>query len=127
MVQLRYEEPPEFLVLSQLTTAASTPQIFTVTQNILRFFPIPDAVYVLQAVERSFTGSIADVPAEAVGTVIVETLYRMASDRGVLTPFLAEERRELTSALVNNAARQKQAAAKGRAERDQSRYWNSSR
>lgn len=128
LVSLRYEDPPEFLTRSQLTaTTSGPPQFYTVTGHTLYLFPIPDAVYKVQAVTRSTQDGIEDVPGEAVACVSVETLWRMAADRGIASAVLSQERMDLTSALVNDAARLKWAAAKHRAERDVGKYWFSSR
>lgn len=107
VVNLQYYDPARFALLST-TTSTGMPFAFTLTQDGLSFFPIPDAVYTIWALQRTSQEGATAVPDQYVEAVKVETLYRMAADRGRLQTPLVDERHELLRTLVNNESRFRQ-------------------
>lgn len=102
---LEYYDPARFNLYR--TTNTGKPSWFTVAQNLIYFQPIPDAVYLIEAIERPVqTG--ADIPDVYAAAVEIETLWRMASDQGKATPLLGAEHVEIVRTLVNNESRFRQ-------------------
>lgn len=102
---LVYYEPVRFNLIR--STTESKPAWFTVIGNLMYFGPIPDAIYIIEAVERAVQDG-EEIPESYVATVEAETLWRMASDQGKATQFLADERLQLTRSMVNNESRARQ-------------------
>ena len=101
---LEYYDPARFNLLRSTTTGK--PARFTLLQNFMYLQPIPDAVYIIEALERPVQDgdSVPDPYAQAVQ---IETLWRMASDLGKATTLLADERTQVLRTLVNGEARQR--------------------
>lgn len=103
---LYYYDPARYNLLR--TSGAGKPQWFTLMADLIYLQPVPDAVYVIEAIMRPTRDSESDIP-EAYGmAVAIETLWRMASDAGKATPVLQDERTETLRTLVNNEHRQRQ-------------------
>ena len=102
---LEYYDPARFNLLRSTTTGK--PARFTLLQNFMYLQPIPDAVYIVEALERPIQDgdSVPDPYAQAIQ---IETLWRMASDLGKATTLLADERMQVLRTLVNGEARQRQ-------------------
>ena len=102
---LDYYDPARFN-LSRSTTTGK-PARFTFIQNFMYLQPIPDAVYIIEALARLVQDSDS-VPDPYVRAIQIETLWRMASDLGKATTLLADERTQVLRTLVNGEARQRQ-------------------
>ena len=102
---LEYYEPVRFNLIR--STTESKPAWFTVIGNLMYFGPIPDAIYIIEAVERAVQDG-EEIPEPYVAAVETETLWRMAADQGKATQVLADERLQLTRSMVNNEARTRQ-------------------
>ena len=100
---LQYYEPARFTLLYSTTTGK--PARFTFAQNLMYLQPIPDGVYIIQALDRAAS---TDVPDHYVSAVQIETLWRMASDQEKATALMADERMHVLRTLVNGEARQRQ-------------------
>jgi hypothetical protein len=105
---LTYYDPARFNLIARQTSSTGKPVAFTIANNLIYFFPIPDRAYVIHALQRPTQEGATSVPDQYVEAVKVETLYRMAADRGRLSPVLQNERTELLMTLVNNESRQRQ-------------------
>jgi hypothetical protein len=105
---LQYYDPARFNLISQQSSSSGKPIAFTIARNLIYFFPVPDRVYTIQALQRHSQEGALSVPDQYVEAIKIETLYRMAADRGKLSPVLQEERIELLRALVNGESRQRQ-------------------
>lgn len=110
IANLLYYEPERFNLLWTDTTGK--PAWFTVAGNLMYFQPIPDNVYVIEAIEKVRQ---EDVPEPYVESVEVQTLWRMASDQAATNEraakalvTLAPERTEVLRTVVNGEARQRQ-------------------
>lgn len=104
---LTYYDPARFNLIFSVSNTGK-PVAFTIVNNLLYFFPVPDAEYVIQALQRESQEGATEVPDVYVEAVKIETLYRMAADRGNLAPPLVEERAELLRTLVNGESRTRQ-------------------
>jgi len=102
---LEYFDPPRFNLFR--TTTQNKPAWFTLMEGLLYLQPIPDATYLIEAIERPIQDG-ADIPEPYVAAVEIETLWRMASDLGKATVLLDRERLELLRTLVNGEARMQQ-------------------
>lgn len=102
-LNLRYRDPARYQ--HERTNTADAPSIFTVADNQLWFSPIPDAVYTIQGVHKKVLEAGDDIANMYAYAVIVQTLYRMAEDKGKLTTELAAEQRDVVGHLVNNEDR----------------------
>ena len=102
---LEYYDPARFNLLRSTTTGK--PARFTLLQNFMYLQPIPDAVYIVEALERPIQDGNS-VPDPYVQAIQIETLWRMASDLGKATAPLADERTQVLRTLVNGEARQRQ-------------------
>lgn len=102
---LEYYDPARFNLLRNTTTGK--PARFTLMENRMYLQPIPDTIYIIEALERPVQDGdeIPELYAEAVK---IETLWRMASDQGKATALLADERTQILRTLVNGEARQRQ-------------------
>lgn len=104
---LWFYDPARFQLLRSGLTPGR-PAYFTQAQNLLWLLPVPDQVYVVQAVIRLAQGEPFDVPDAYVLGVQIETLYKYASDKGVLTQTLIDERVDILKPMVNNEHRTRQ-------------------
>ena len=102
---LEYYDPARFNLLRSTTTGK--PARFTLIDNFIYFQPTPDAVYIIEALERPVQDGDT-VPDLYVQAVEIETLWRMASDLGKATGLLADERTQVLRTLVNGESRQRQ-------------------
>ena len=104
---LTYYDPARFnLIFNRATTGK--PVAFTLMGGLIHFFPIPDKVYQIQALERSSQEGATDVPEPYAEAIKVEALYRMAADKGRLSATLQDERTEILRTLVNGESRTRQ-------------------
>ena len=102
-VNLRYRDPARYHL--ERTTSESKPNMFTVSNNMLFFSPVPDAEYVVQGVHRTVLSETDEIPNGYVQAVKAQTLWKMGTDKGKLTNEIVNERNRLMSRLVNNEAR----------------------
>lgn len=102
---LEYYDSARFNLLRSVTTGK--PARFTLMQNFVYLQPIPDAVYVIEALDRPVQDS-DEVPEPYVLAVEIEALWRMAGDQGKATELLADERTQVLRTLVNGEARGRQ-------------------
>ena len=102
---LEYYDPARFNLLRSTTTGK--PSRFTLINNFMYLQAIPDAVYIIEALERPVQDG-DNVPDSYVQAVEIETLWRMASDQGKATGLLADERTQVVRTLVNGESRQRQ-------------------
>ena len=102
---LEYYDPVRFNLLRSTTTGK--PAHFTLIHNFMYLQPIPDAVYIIEALARPVQDGIS-VPDPYAQAIQIETLWSMASDQGKATPLLADERTQILRTLVNGEARQRQ-------------------
>lgn len=104
IANLEYWDLPRFNNTRSSTTGR--PARFTIAESLLYLQPIPDAVYVIEAIIRPVQDGI-EVPEPYVAMVAIETIYRMAADQGKVTPMLLDERVQLTRTAVNGESRQR--------------------
>lgn len=102
---LEYCDPARFNLLRSTTTGK--PARFTLMQNFVYLQPIPDAVYIIEALERPVQDG-DNIPDSYAQAIQIEVLWRMASDLGKATTLLADERMQVLRTLVNGEARQHQ-------------------
>ena len=102
---LEYYDPARFNLLRSSTTGK--PARFTFMQSFMYLQPTPDAVYIIEALDRPIQDGDG-IPDPYVQAVEIETLWRMASDLGKATGVLADERMQVLRTLVNGVARQRQ-------------------
>ena len=103
---LMYYDPARFnLVRSSDLTGK--PSWFTVTQGLIYFSPIPDAAYIIEAIERQIQDG-TDIPVPYAEAIKIEALVKLASDSGKVTPLLLQEHRDILMPLVNNESRFRQ-------------------
>lgn len=102
---LEYYDPARFNLLRSTTTGK--PARFTLIENRMYLQPIPDTIYVIEALERSVQDG-DEIPESYVEAVKIETLWRMASDQGKATAILADEKTQILRTLVNGESRQRQ-------------------
>ena len=102
---LEYYDPARFNLLRSSTTGK--PARFTFMQSFMYLQPTPDAVYIIEALDRPIQDGDV-IPDPYVQAVEIETLWRMASDLGKATRLLADERMQVLRTLVNGEARQRQ-------------------
>jgi hypothetical protein len=107
VTNLTYYDPARFNLLFS-ATSPGRPSSFTLANGLLYFYPVPDQAYTIQGLIRGSQEHTSNIAEPYVAAVKVETLYRMAADRGKLAPPLADERRELLQALVNGESRTRQ-------------------
>ena len=103
-VDLEYYEPARYNLVRSTTTGR--PAWFTLIENLMYLQPTPDAIYIVEAVERP-TQSGVDIPEPYVEMVQAETLYRMAADMGRLNQSLIDDRIQITRTVVNGEQRQR--------------------
>lgn len=102
---LTFYNPARYNLFRQTTTAR--PAWFTVAEDLIYLSPTPDAVYIIEAIERPVPDG-EDIPEPYVQSVKIETLWRMAADQGKGTAILADERTQTLRTLVNNESRFRQ-------------------
>lgn len=105
ITNLEYQDPARYNLYRSSTT--SKPARFTVANNLFYFQPIPDTVYIVEAITRSLQAG-DEVPESYALAVQLETLWRMAADQEKTTPVLADERTQVLRTLVNNESRFRQ-------------------
>lgn len=105
ITNLEYQDVAQYNLYRSSTT--SKPARFTVANNLFYFQPIPDAIYIVEAVTRSLQAG-DEVPEVYSLPVQIETLYRMACDQQKVTDALVEERTQILRTIVNNEARFRQ-------------------
>lgn len=102
---LEYHDPARFNLLRSTTTGK--PAWFTLVQSMMHLQPVPDTIYIIEALERpTQEGDV--IPDPYVQAVEIETLWRMASDQGKANGLLADERMQVLRTLVNGESRQRQ-------------------
>jgi len=108
---LVYYDPTRYNLLRVTTTGK--PAWFTLADNLMYLSPIPDTIYVVEAVTKPVQDGI-DIPEPYVLAVQIETLWRMASDSTDneraqrALPLLNTEREKILRTLVNGEARVRQ-------------------
>ncbi len=103
---LTYYNPAKFnLVRSPGLT--NKPSWFTVTQGLIYFAPIPDASYIIEAIERQVQDG-TDIPVPYAEAIKIEALLKLASDTGKVTPLLVDEHTQILRTLVNGESRFRQ-------------------
>ena len=105
---LMYYDPARFNLIAQQSSSTGKPVAFTIANSLIYFFPVPDKAYTIEALQRPSQEGTTSVPDQYAEAIKIETLYRMAADRGKLSPVLQEERTELLRSLVNGESRQRQ-------------------
>lgn len=104
-LNLVYYDPVHYNLVR--STTESKPTWFTVTEGLMYLSPIPDAIYIIEAVERAVQEG-STIPAPYAEAIEAETLYQLASDMGTVTPMLVEARQRLLKKMVNDESRFRQ-------------------
>ena len=104
-VNLVYHDPAVYELMRTGTTGR--PAWFTVAMQSLYLMPVPDGVYLVQAIERADQAS-TEIPDAYIAAITAETLWRLAADSGKATQVLADERVQCTMKLVNDESRARQ-------------------
>lgn len=105
ITNLEYYDPARFNLYRTGTTGK--PAWFTFANNMMWLQPIPDDVYIIEAIIRPVHDNI-DIPDVYIPAVGIQTLYQLASDKNKLTPQLQDEHTRLLRTLVNNESRFRQ-------------------
>lgn len=104
-VNLEYKAPATYALLR--TTTTGRPAWFTLAEGALWLMPVPDAVYVVQAIYRPVQ-DVDEIPEAYVEAVGAEALWRLAADAGKVSPALQDERVQTARSMVNNEKREAQ-------------------
>ena len=89
------------------STTTGRPAWFTFIEDLMYLQPTPDAIYIIEAIERPTQNGV-DIPEPYVEMVQAETLYRIATDLGRLNQSLIDDRVQMTRTVVNGEQRQRQ-------------------
>ncbi len=103
---LYYYDPAKFNLV-RTPDLTSRPSWFTVTQGLIYFAPIPDASYVIEAIERPVQDG-NDIPVPYYEAIKIEALVKLASDSGKINQLLLQEHMDILKPLVNNEHRFRQ-------------------
>lgn len=110
-VNLEYYDPVRYNLTR--TNTEDKPAWFTVAENVMYLQPVPDTIYVIEAVFKPVQDNVT-IPDDYVEAVMIQTLWRMASDKvdsekaQRALPALMAERTEILRTLVNNEQRMRQ-------------------